>query len=79
MTEFVKVRIPLIVTADGRWAASGSHTAVGDPDWDWLDEMCDHEKPTASPQRYWIETVVEAPAIKHIVGVVSPDDSRNRD
>lgn len=59
MGEKVKLRIPAIVTADGKWAANGSHQTVDDPDWQWVDEMCDFDNPTKAPQRYWIEVEVE--------------------
>lgn len=64
MAEKVKLRIPAIVTADGKWAASGSHSSVADPDWAWLDEMCDIDNPTVSPQRHWIEVEIDLPEIK---------------
>lgn len=60
----VKLRIPAIVTADGKWAASGSHSSVKEPDWAGLDEMCDIDNPTISPQRHWIEVEIDLPEIK---------------
>jgi len=66
--ELIEIRIPMIVTADGKWAASGSSAANGDPDWSWLDEMCDDDKPTVCPQRYWITAYVKMPKVGEVVG-----------
>jgi hypothetical protein len=74
MAKLLKIIIPMLVTADGKWSASGSSEANGEPDWPWLDEMCDHEKPTVNPQRYWIETVVEIPETKTVCGVAMPEN-----
>lgn len=57
----IKVRIPAIVTANGKWAASGSLAANAEPDWAWLDEMCDMDNPTVNPQRVWIEAELPLP------------------
>ena len=57
----IKVRIPAIVTADGKWAASGSLAGNGEADWSWLDEMCDPDNPTVNPQRVWIEAELPIP------------------
>lgn len=66
--DLIEIRIPMIVTADGKWAASGSDSATQDPDWDWLDEMCGYEKPTRNPQRYWITAYVKAPKTLEVAG-----------
>ena len=71
--ELIEVRIPMIVTADGKWAASGSSGAKGEPDWPWLDEMCDYEKPTVCPQRYWITAYVKRPKVGEIPGAAARD------
>jgi len=66
MSEKIRIRVPMIITADGRWAVNGSHSTEGSPDWGWLDEMCDFENPTVSPQRYWVEIIVEKPTVKTV-------------
>lgn len=66
----VKIRIPGIITADGKWAVSGSHQA-GEPDWGWLDEMCDFENPTVSPHRFFVEAEVEIPEVGTVQGTVT--------
>ena len=69
----IKIRVPMIVTADGKWAANGSHELVNEPDWSWMDEMCDHEKQTVNPRRFWIETAVELPETITVTGAAIPE------
>jgi hypothetical protein len=57
----IKVRIPAIVTTDGKWAAMASSGAGGEPDWEYLFEMCDYENPTKGPRRFWIEAELPVP------------------
>lgn len=73
--DLIEIRIPMIVTADGKWAASGSSAANGDPDWNWLDEMCDDDKPTFYPQRYWITAYVKAPQTLEIADSAVKDET----
>ena len=73
--EGLEIKIPLIVTADGKWSASGSSGAGGIPDWGWIEEAADYENPLVSPQRYWIETVVEIPETKTATGSAIPEDA----
>lgn len=71
--KLIKIRVPMIVTGDGKWAVNGSHEMVDEPDWSWMDEMCDHEKPTLNPRRYWIETVVEVAETETVTGTAVPE------
>ena len=75
--RLIKIRVPMIVTADGYWAVMGSHrtAADNDPDWGGIDEMCDYDNPTVNPRRYWIETVVEVPETGTVTGAAIPEDS----
>ena len=63
--KIIQIRIPMIVTADGKWAACGSHYE-NDADWSNIDEMCDFENQTVMPMRYWIETSVDVPEVETI-------------
>lgn len=72
--SLIEIRIPMIVTADGKWSASGSSQANGEPDWPWLDEMCDDDKPTVNPQRYWITVYVKAPQTLEVAGAAIKED-----
>ena len=73
--DLIEVRIPLIVTADGYWAAMGSHRSLADkdPDWAYVDEMCDYDNPTVNPQRYWITAYVRKPNVGEIPGAAIRD------
>lgn len=75
MPTLMKIRIPMIVTADGKWAAHSSSDHEGPPDWGWIDEMCDHDKPTVNPRRYWVETAVEVPETGTVTGSAIPEES----
>ena len=66
--DLIEIRIPMIVTADGKWAAQGSHRSLDDPDWSDIDEMCDYDAPTINPQRYWITAYVKAPKVREVAG-----------
>jgi hypothetical protein len=72
MKKLIKIRIPMIVTEDGKWAAQGSHSSTGDPDWSGIDEACDWENPTINPRRYWIETAVELPETETVTAAAIP-------
>jgi hypothetical protein len=77
--ELIEIRIPMIITADGKWAASGSSAGQSEPDWPWLDEMADYEKPTICPQRYWITAYVKQPKIREIAGAAVPECPQESD
>lgn len=72
--KMIPIRIAMIVTADGKWAAQGSHNDdPGCADWSNIDEMCDWENPTVMPMRFWIETSVEVPEVETIGAQVTAD------
>lgn len=67
----ISARIAVLVTADGRWAATGSHQVPDkDVDWQWLDEMCDHENPTDHPTRVWVTVEIPLPQTLELTGTV---------
>lgn len=72
--DLIEIRVPMIVTADGKWAVSGSSAANGEPDWAWLDESCDYENQTINPTRYWITAYVRRPKVGEIRGAAIRDD-----
>ena len=70
----IKIRVPMIVTGDGKWAVSGSYELAKEgPDWAWIDEMCDHENPTINPRRFWLEAEVPLLEVDTIVAHVSQE------
>lgn len=72
MPKLLKIKIPLIVTADGKWATMSSHREE-EPDWSGIDEHCDYENPTVMPQRYLVDAVIELPETKEVRGVAIPE------
>ena len=60
----VKLKIPAIVTADGRWSANGSCN-LKEPDWAWLEEMIDidWEHSIGLHRRIMIEAEVDVPEV----------------
>jgi hypothetical protein len=75
----IKIRIPVVVTADGKWGANGwqgcTDNAAGEPDWGYIEELCDFEKPPINPQRYFVEAVIDLPDVKTAVGTAIPQPS----
>lgn len=70
------IRIPMIATADGKWAANGSSGLEKDgPDWAWIDEMADHKTPLVCPQRFWVTVEIDLPETKEIEGVAKAEGS----
>lgn len=69
--KLMKILIPLIVTADGKWATMSSYREEV-PDWGAIDEHVDYENPTIIPQRYLVEAIIEIPEIKIAVGRPMP-------
>jgi hypothetical protein len=58
----IKVRIPVIVTANGNWGASGSNDE-SEPDWSWMDEMCGFDTPQ---QRMFVIAELPLPEIGEV-------------
>lgn len=73
MPKLLKIKIPLIVCADGKWAVIASHREADAPDWQAADEHCDYDNPTIMPTRYIVETAVELPEEKAVPGVAIPE------
>lgn len=70
------IRIPMIVDAAGKWAMSGSSALEkSGPDWDWIDEMADHENLLANPQRYWVTVEIDLPETKEVAGIAVAEKS----
>lgn len=79
MPKLVKIKIPLIVTADGKWAVVASHREEGDAiDWSGIDEYCDYDNPTLMPKRFLVETVVEVSELQTVIGAAIPEPERGK-
>ena len=65
------LRIPLIIDANGKWAAQGAtylEKKDEEPDWSFMDEMADTDNPLVCPQRKWITVNVALPEIEEVAG-----------
>lgn len=70
--QTMKIRIPVVVTADGKWAAQGSHYGKpGEEDWSGIDEACDWDNPTVMPMRLFVEAEVSIPRLETVAGSVT--------
>lgn len=72
MPRTIKVRIPIIVTADGKWAVNGGHSH-SEPDWSFIEEMCDYENPLVCPQRIFIIAELPVPEIGEVKAAVETE------
>jgi hypothetical protein len=63
----MKVRIPFVISASGKWAAYGYPNAQQEPDWAMVEEVADNGEEWTSYQRGWI--TVDLPQPKEVVEV----------
>lgn len=61
MARTMNVRIPAVVSADGKWAAYGYPGAMKDPDWAMVEEVADNGEEWTSYQRVWITVQLPLP------------------
>lgn len=57
----MKVRIPFIINAAGKWCAYGYPEAEGHPDWDMMLEVASPDELGDDFQRGWIEVELPVP------------------
>lgn len=58
----MRVRIPYVVSADGRWCAYGYPEAQRDPDWSMMEEVADNGADDLPRyQRGWIDVDLQIP------------------
>lgn len=58
------ISIPVVMDEEGRWAAYATHRIAQSEDtadWEWMEEMIDHEKPLAQNRRVWVTVEIEIP------------------
>lgn len=69
--DLIEIRIPLLVTSDGKWKAAGSPQEMSDPDWSFLHDCCldDPDVELKNPQQYWITAYVKRPKPREIPGI----------
>lgn len=61
MAKTIKVRIPAVVSPDGKWCAYGYPGAMEDPDWSMVEWVADNGEPTYEYQRIWITAELPVP------------------
>lgn len=72
----LKVRIPAVISSDGKWAAYGYSTAQKDPDWSMVEEVADNGDGVTSYQRVWITVELPMPEPTIDVEALSVSDDR---
>lgn len=61
MAKTIKVRIPAVVSPDGKWCAYGYPSAQKDPDWSMVEEVADNGDFESTYQRMWITAELPIP------------------
>lgn len=61
MATTLKVRIPAVVSPNGKWAAYGYPSAQDQPDWAMVEEVADNGDMEATYQRLWITVELPLP------------------
>jgi hypothetical protein len=69
MVKTIKVRIPAVVSPDGKWAAYGWPDAMTSPDWAMVEEVADNGDFESTYQRIWI--TVELPLPEKVIEVAA--------
>lgn len=72
----LRVRIPYVISATGKWCAYGYPGAQENPDWAMVEDVADNgEDFTANYQRGWIEVdLPQPPDAINVEGKASPND-----
>lgn len=71
----MKVRIPGVIAANGKWCVYGYPAAETDPDWPFLEETADNGDAESTYRRVWITVDLPVPETAEIVGECVPDPS----
>jgi hypothetical protein len=66
MPKTIKVRIPAVVSPDGKWCAYGYPGAMQDPDWSMVEEVADNGEPCYEYKRLWITAELVLPEVTEI-------------
>lgn len=74
MGKTLKVRIPAVISPDGRWCAQGFQTD-GEPDWGFMMECADGEgDPLSNYQHIWITVELPIPEDAEVTGTVEASE-----
>lgn len=66
MAKTIKVRIPAVISPDGKWCAYGYPGVMKDPDWSMVEEVADNGEPSYEYKRLWITVELPIPETAEI-------------
>jgi hypothetical protein len=66
MAKTLKVRIPAVVSSDGKWCAYGYPGAMKDPDWSMVEEVADNGEASFDYKRMWITVELPVPDVEEV-------------
>ena len=71
MRKTIKVRIPAVITPDGKWCAYGYDVAQQDPDWSMCEEVACGEELSMQFKRMWITAELPLPEMEETVSALA--------
>lgn len=66
----MKVRIPAVISASGKWCAYGYPSAEADPDWAMIEEIAGNGELDTTYRRIWITVDLPIPETAEVAGEV---------
>ena len=66
----MKVRIPAVISASGKWCAYGYPSAETEPDWAMILEIADNGEVESDYRRIWITVDLPIPETIELTGGV---------
>jgi len=66
MRRTINVRIPAVISPEGKWAAYGYPAAQNDPDWSMVEEVADNGEPSYDYKRIWITAQLVMPEAEEV-------------
>jgi len=66
MAKTLKVRIPAVISPDGKWCAYGYPGAMTNPDWSMVEEVADNGEASFEYKRVWITAELPIPETDEI-------------
>lgn len=69
----MKVRIPAVIAANGKWCAYGYSTEHG-PDWSMIEETADNGEMESNYRRIWITVDLPVPTVAEVEASEVSDD-----
>lgn len=69
----MRVRIPGVISANGKWCVYGYPGTQENPDWSMIEETADNDEMDSTYRRLWITVDLPVPEVVEIDGNVEPD------